>query len=296
MSPQFAQPVNHRGGGHRVTSTPSPATGPPVAAERWRTRVRSIEAAAIAGVICAVAWSIGLWGLLAAPSVDASDAEIIRYYSDPRPGLYTLALLQFIVIGTIAFLWFIGVVRSRLGQGEPKLFGTVFQGGAILMAGVVLAGTAALAAPAVLVEVGGRLPDPGAASLTRALAVTLLSVFAPRVATLVVFATAALGRATGAPQVARVAELCSRSLRVRECHRRAHDCLRVPGLDSPRERRPARSPIHAQSSAQAGLTGTPVKARDPAWQSKRSRPSAPVPTMRPRVHHPRRCCPCRSPP
>ena len=137
-------------------------------------------------------------GLLAAPSVDASDEEIIRYYADPRPGLYTLVLLQFIVIGTIAFLWFIGVVRSRLGEGEPKLFGTVFPGGAILMAGVVLAGTAALAAPAVLTEAGGRIPDPGAASMTRALAVTLLSVFAPRVATLVVFSTAALGRATGA--------------------------------------------------------------------------------------------------
>ena len=109
-----------------------------------------------------------------------------------------MVLLQLIVIGTIAFLWFIGVVRSRLGEGEPKLFGTVFQGGAILMAGVVLAGTAALAAPAVLVEAGGRLPDPGAASLNRALAVTLLSVFAPRVATLVIFSTAALGRATGA--------------------------------------------------------------------------------------------------
>lgn len=181
-----------------MTSSPTPATEPPNAAARWRTRLRSIEAAAIAGVICAVAWSIGLKGLLAAPSVDASDEEIIRYYADPRPGLYTLVLLQFIVIGTIAFLWFIGVVRSRLGKDEPKLFGTVFQGGAILMAGVVLAGTAVLAAPAVLVEAGGRLPDPGAASLTRALAVTLLSVYAPRVATLVIFSTAALGRATGA--------------------------------------------------------------------------------------------------
>lgn len=181
-----------------MSPAPSTAEPPLRSSKRWRTRLRSIEAAAIAGVVCAVTWSIGLGGLLAAPSVEASDDEIIRYYSESRPGFYTLVLLQFIVIGTIAFLWFVGVVRARLGEGEPKLFGTVFQGGAILMAGVVLVGTAALAAPAVLVEVGGRLPDPGAAALTRALAVTLLSVFAPRVATLVVFSTAALGRATGA--------------------------------------------------------------------------------------------------
>jgi hypothetical protein len=189
---EFAPP--HEEGIDRVTSAPSAA---PIVPGRWWTRLRSIEAAAVAGFICAVAWSLGLRGLLAAPSVDASDEEIVRYYADPQPGLYTLVLLQLIVIGTIAFLWFVGVVRSRLGDSEPKLVGTVFQGGAILMAGVVLAGTAALAAPAVLVEVGGRPPEPGAASLTRALAVTLLSVFAPRIATVVVFTTAALGRATG---------------------------------------------------------------------------------------------------
>jgi len=118
-------------------------------------------------------------------------------YADPDAGPNALELLQVLVVATIAFLWFIGVVRGRLGDVEPKLFGTVFLGGAILLAGVLLAGTAALAAPSVLVEVGGRAPDPGAVSMSRAFAVTLLAVFAPRVATLVVFSTAALGRATG---------------------------------------------------------------------------------------------------
>jgi hypothetical protein len=157
-----------------------------------------VEAAAIAGIVCALGWSIGFRGLLAAPSVDATEAEIVRYYADPAVGFTALVLLQVIVIATIAFLWFIGVVRGRLGDVEPKLFGTVFLGGGILMAGLVMAGTAALAAPSVLVEAGGQSPDPGAAAMSRALAVTLLSVFAPRVATLVVFSTAALGRATGA--------------------------------------------------------------------------------------------------
>jgi len=165
---------------------------------RWRLRLASVEAAAIAGIVCALGWSIGLRGLLSAPSVDATDEQITRYYAHSDAGFNALVLLQVIVVGTIAFLWFIGVVRGRLGEVEPKLFGTVFLGGGILMAGVLLAGTAALAAPAVLVEAGGRTPDPGAASMSRAFAVTLLSVFAPRVATLVMFSTAALGRATGA--------------------------------------------------------------------------------------------------
>jgi len=62
----------------------------------------------------------------------------------------------------------------------------------------LFADTAALAPPAVLVEAGGKIPSPGEASITRALAVTILSVFTPRIATLVMFATASLGRKTRA--------------------------------------------------------------------------------------------------
>ena len=68
----------------------------------------------------------------------------------------------------------------------------------ILTAGLLFADTAALAPPAVLVEAGGKIPSPGEASITRALAVTILSVFTPRIATLVMFATASLGRKTRA--------------------------------------------------------------------------------------------------
>ncbi len=181
-----------------MTQDSAAVADPLVPARGWRSALSSLEAAAVAGIICAVGWSLGLRGLLSAPSIDASDAEIARYYGAPNAGFAALVLLQVIVVATIAFLWFIGVVRARLGDSEPKLFGTVFLGGGVLMAGVVLAGTAALAAPSVLVEAGGRSPDPGAASMSRALAVTMLSVFAPRVATLVVLSTAALGRATHA--------------------------------------------------------------------------------------------------
>jgi hypothetical protein len=169
-----------------------------VRSRRWRVRVASVEAAAIAGLVCAAGWSIGLRGLLVTPSLDASREQITAFYTDPHAGHNALLLLQFIVIATLAFLWFVGVVRGRLGDAEPKLFGTAFLGGAVLLAGVVLMGTTALAAPSVLVEVGGRIPDPGAVGISRAMAVILLSVVAPRVAFMVVFATATLGRSTGA--------------------------------------------------------------------------------------------------
>jgi len=106
--------------------------------------------------------------------------------------------LQVLVFSTIAFLWFVGVIRSRLGDSEPKLFGTVFFGASILLAGVLFVGASLLAAPAILAVVGDKVPSPDAASLTRSTAAIVLAVFAPRIATLVMLSTASLGRATNA--------------------------------------------------------------------------------------------------
>jgi hypothetical protein len=160
-------------------------------------RAASIEAAAVAGIICAVGWSLSLRGLLAAPGVGASDREIARFYADPANGTAALVWLQVLVFSTLAFLWFVGVVRGRIGDREPKLFGTVFLGASILLAALLFMGATLLAAPGMLVALTDKAPDPGATSLLRAAAAGVLSVFLPRVATLVMFSTASLGRATG---------------------------------------------------------------------------------------------------
>ena len=176
-------------------STP---TEPLIASRGIRRRMVSIEAAAIAGIVCAVGWSLALRGLLSAPGLGATDTEINKYYAESSHGTAAIVWLQLLVVATIAFLWFVGVVRGRLGDREPRLFGTVFFGSSVLLAAMLFVGTALLAAPAVLIAASDRTPDPGAISVSRAGAAVILSVFAPRVATLVMFSTASLGRATGA--------------------------------------------------------------------------------------------------
>ena len=171
---------------------------PLVVPTRWRQQFASVQAAAIAGIVAAVCWSIGLRGLVATPGVDATESEIVAFYGDGESTVDAVVLLQVIVVGTIAFLWFVGVIRSRLGEVEPRLFGTVFFGGAILLSALVFVGSAALAAPTILIDIGNQTPDPGAAAMIRAVAAIVLSVFAPRVAALFMFSTASLGRATGA--------------------------------------------------------------------------------------------------
>jgi uncharacterized membrane protein len=177
-----------------VAAPPSP----PLEPLGRRRRFASIESAAIAGIICAVGWSLSMRGLTSAPGIAAPADEIRDFYADPGHSTQALVWLQVLVFSTIAFLWFVGVVRGRLGDQEPKLFGTVFFGASILLAGLLFLGGALLAAPAVLVSVGDKAPDPDTVSLTRAAAAAVLSVFAPRIAMLVMLSTASLGRATGA--------------------------------------------------------------------------------------------------
>lgn len=175
-----------------------PTADPLVGSRRWRSRVASIEAAAIAGVVSAIGWSLGLRGLLQTPAVDATDAEIVSFYADDNAGRNAVLWLQVIVVATIAFMWFVGVVRSRVGDREPRLFGTVFLGGAVLLAATLNIGAAALAAPSIVTELEGQVVDPGAASMFRSFAAITLSVFAPRFTALVMLSTASLGRATHA--------------------------------------------------------------------------------------------------
>jgi hypothetical protein len=142
----------------------NPPTDPLIGSRRVRRRLLSIEAAAIAGIVCAVGWSLSLRGLLGSPGIGASDAEIREYYADVSNGTAAVVWLQVLVVSTIAFLWFIGVIRGRLGDREPRLFGTVFFGSSILLAALVFLGSAFLSAPAVLLAVGERTPDPDVVS------------------------------------------------------------------------------------------------------------------------------------
>ncbi|MEX1286443.1 MAG: hypothetical protein AB1Z57_00740 [Acidimicrobiia bacterium] len=167
-------------------------------AGRWRTALRSVQSAAIAGVVFAVSATIGIVRLIAGPTIAATDAEIEAYWSAPGAGEGISLTLQLIFIGTAGFLWFVGVIRTRLGENEPKLFSTVFFGGGILFAALLLVGSAAIAVPAVLTDQVGRVPSVDVVLTSRSLGVIVLTDIATRVQALVVFSTSGLGLRTGA--------------------------------------------------------------------------------------------------
>lgn len=164
--------------------------------ERSRSNLRSIEAAAIAGIVHSVLLIIALRILLSPPPITASPAEVSAFYQDPPSPLRGVLAFDLVVFAIIGFIWFVAVIRHRIGEQEPRFFATVFFGGGILYAAMTLIGAASLAAPMVLQEAGGQVPDPGGIGVARSLGIVVLAEAVPRVQALVVFSTAALGRLT----------------------------------------------------------------------------------------------------
>lgn len=160
--------------------------------------MRSVQAAAVAGIVAAVGWSVVLAHTHKAPGVDASDAEITEYYASLNDGLAGSSGIILLTLSTIGFLWFMGVIRDRIGANEPKLYGTVFMGGGIVFACILFVGLSVLVAPAVLANESNRAVDPDTAAMTRALASVLLSVIVPRMASVFILSFSTLSLRTGA--------------------------------------------------------------------------------------------------
>ena len=103
-----------------------------------RARLKTPRAAAIAGILFSVLLTATL--VLIRISIPAISPEI-QDWSAINTGTVTLAL-NLVPFAGIAFLWFIGVVRDRLGTYEDRFFATVFFGSGILFLAMFFAAAA----------------------------------------------------------------------------------------------------------------------------------------------------------
>jgi hypothetical protein len=152
-------------------------TGPQFALDR-RT-LKTPRAAAIAGILFALFYGVGL--VLIRLSIPA---DIIADSSWVETNSRAISLgLNLVPFAGIAFLWFIGVIRDRLGDLEDRLFATVFLGSGLLFLALTFVGTALgggllssyLVAPTALVE-------SGLFTYSRAVVYQILHVYAIRMA------------------------------------------------------------------------------------------------------------------
>jgi hypothetical protein len=153
------------------------------------------RAAAIAGVIFAVLLIVGL--ILIRLSVPADPTLPGTWVTDPdRRNTVRLALNLFPVAG-IAFLWFMGVLRNRMGAREDQFIATAFLGSGLLFV-VSLFSAAAIAAGLLEALPEGHivLPDSEAYHFGRRTVYTLLNVFAFKMAAVFMFTTGTIGLRT----------------------------------------------------------------------------------------------------
>jgi hypothetical protein len=147
--------------------------------------------AAIAGVIFSV--MIVALGLshLAVPS-DLTHPGTWLTEPDRRDAVQLA--LDLVPFAGIAFLWFMGVLRSRLGELEDKFFATVFLGSGLLFVACLFA-AAALAGALIEAVAAGNIHSPDSESyyLGRRAIDALLNLFAMKMAGVFMVSTCTIG-------------------------------------------------------------------------------------------------------
>lgn len=167
--------------------------------ERTRRRalpqsLRSIEAAAIAGLVHCVLSLVATSLLLDAPDPGDGDVVVADFYSEGSNQARAALAVNLLAVSTIAFLWFVAVIRRRVGERENRFFGTVFFGSALLLTGAWLVAGVLFATPAMATRTFEVAPDAGTVAVLQSAGLTLASVIATRLEAVFIISTTTVGR------------------------------------------------------------------------------------------------------
>ena len=149
-----------------------------------REALRTPRAAAVAGIAFAVLLTAAL--VLVRLAVPSDPNEAGDWLTDGRRRDSVILALNLLPFAGISFLWFIGVVRDRIGQAEDRLFATVFLGSGLLFIAMLFA-TGAIAGGLVL-SVSDR-PAADVWPFGRRIIFTLFTVYAMRMAAVFAIST-----------------------------------------------------------------------------------------------------------
>jgi hypothetical protein len=116
------------------------------------------------------------------------------WLADSRRRTAVAVALNLIPFAGIAFLWFIGVLRDRIGEREDRLFATVFLGSGLLFVGMLF--VAAAVAGATIAASSSVRAGADSLALSRNLTGSLLNVYAMRMAAVFTLTTVNIARRT----------------------------------------------------------------------------------------------------
>jgi len=148
--------------------------------------------AAIAGVIFSVLMIVGL--ILTRLAIPADLTEPGTWLAEPGRRDAVKLALDLVPFAGIAFLWFVGVLRNRIGEDEDQFFATVFLTSGLLLVACLFGSAAVTRALIDSIAAGnsaGELYFFG-----RSLSDTLLNLFAMKMAAVFIFSTCTIGLRT----------------------------------------------------------------------------------------------------
>lgn len=157
-------------------------------------RLRAPRAAALAGILFALLLATSLVLLRRAVPADPLEAGA---WLQTRTDLVVLGL-NLVPFAGIAFLWFMGVLRDRLGEREDRFLATVFLGSGILFLAMLFVSAAVAGG---LIIAAAAEPDgflgSAAFAFARATTYEIMNVYAIKMAGVFMILTSTLALRTG---------------------------------------------------------------------------------------------------
>lgn len=161
--------------------------------DRIAGELRAPKSAAIAGILFAL--MLGTVIVMMSSAIPRDPVRAGTWITNASNRSSVTFAINLIPFAGIAFLWFIGVIRNRLGDREDKFFATVFLGSGLLLVGILFTAAAVLGSA---LFVYSQSPHISTDTLRMALvlASTLLGTFGARMAAVFTLSVTTVGLRT----------------------------------------------------------------------------------------------------
>ncbi len=155
-----------------------------------RTSLRTPRAAGTAGIVFSLLITVALILIIVSAPPDSGEAG--AWLTDSTRRRAIIIALNLVPFAGIAFLWFIGVVRDRIGQREDRFFASVFLGSGLLFVAMLFVGAAFAGGLIAEATAGRAAPGPDTLAVGRQVTRLLLHVYAMRMAAVFTMSTATI--------------------------------------------------------------------------------------------------------
>jgi hypothetical protein len=158
---------------------------------------RAPRSAGLAGIAFSLLFLSFAVLLATPPPAGLTEAGLVAWFEQTAKGPITLAALYVAPFAGIAFLWFLAVIRDRIGAREDRFFSTVFIGSGLIFVAMFWAAAAVLASLVASEPLEAAPPlSAGTLEATRSLAFSFLFVLAARAAAVFMIVTSTIAMRT----------------------------------------------------------------------------------------------------